>query len=89
MSIKQVRMFNESVSQLSRSAAEMSKAVQNNTQEIKKIVKAIEESEQEQIKDWRKLDPLTESTRYPLAEGTPPAVNLDGKALLLKKLDIL
>lgn len=93
MSVKNIGILNQSTRSIIQSADEMTKALQGNTKEMKKIAKAvveaIEEGEQEQIKDWRKVDRINESTQYPLAEGSPPAVELDGAALLMKKLNVL
>ncbi|MCO4755878.1 MAG: hypothetical protein KC478_15460, partial [Bacteriovoracaceae bacterium] len=68
---------------------QMSKAVESNTSEIKKIVKAIKSSRQQSNEDCKKVDTIGESDRYPLAQGSPPSVKVDGAALLLKKLDVL
>ncbi|MBC76651.1 MAG: hypothetical protein CME64_11610 [Halobacteriovoraceae bacterium] len=89
MSIKNVRAFNEAIRSINSGTAEMSKAIEANTSEIKKIVKAIDNAKEEAKIDWKKVERLGESDRYPLASGSPQSIEVDGAALLLKKLDVL
>ncbi|MBG59600.1 MAG: hypothetical protein CMJ16_03980 [Peredibacter sp.] len=89
MSIKNVRAFNEAIRSINKGSSEMSKAIEANTSEIKKIVKAIDDAKEEARVDWKKVERLGESERYPLAKGSPQSIEVDGAALLLKKLDIL
>lgn len=89
MSIKNVRAFNEALRSVTKGTAEMSKAIEANTSEIKKIVKAIDDAKEEAKIDWKKVERLGESERYPLVSGSPQSIEVDGAALLLKKLDVL
>jgi len=89
MNIKSVKAMNESVNHMSESYKEVVDAIKENTKEFKKITKRIEKVEKENIKDWRKLDPLTEESRRPLASSSPSSIELDDEAILIRKLNII
>lgn len=89
MDFKTIKSLNQSLDLIQTNFKEVSKAIKENTNEFKKITKRIEKVEEEAVEPWDKLDPYTEETKRPLAKSTPPAVELDDEAILMRKLDII
>jgi septal ring factor EnvC (AmiA/AmiB activator) len=89
MNFKTIKAFNQSLDLIHNNFKEVSKAIKENTTEFKKITKRIEKVEEEAIEPWDELDPYTEDSKRPLAKSTPPAIELEDEAILMRKLDII